>query len=181
MEQSRERIIVLENDAAVRDGLIESLRRAGYDAVTFATLAEGLEAARQSGADLLLLDAGACSPDSREVIASVRGSAATAGLRLILLVGAAAADRAAALDIGADDAISRPWDSEELVSRVRAQVRIRRAENDLREKARIAEEGQQIAHTAFEALAVTEKMASDATSLDRRLKIGVTAAFGARR
>jgi DNA-binding response OmpR family regulator/S1-C subfamily serine protease len=179
MEQSRERIIVLENDAAVRDGLVQSLRAAGYDAMMFATLAEGLEAVRRSGADLLLLDAGACSPGAREVIASVRGSAATAGLRVILLVGAAAADRAAALDIGADDAISRPWDSEELVSRVRAQVRIRRAENDLREKARIAEEGQQIAHTAFEALAVTEKMASDATSLDRRLKIGVTAAFGA--
>lgn len=179
MEQSRERIIVLESDAAVRDGLIQSLRGAGYDAGAFATLAEALEATRQSGADLLLLDAGACSPDSREVVASVRGSAATAGLRVILLVGAAAADRAAALDIGADDAISRPWDSEELVSRVRAQVRIRRAENDLRAKARIAEEGQQIAHTAFEALAVTEKMASDATSLDRRLKIGVTAAFGA--
>ena len=47
---------------------------------------------------------------------------------------------------------------------------------------RIAEEGQQIAHTAFEALAVTEKMTSDAFSLDRGLKIGVGAAFcGCRR
>jgi DNA-binding response OmpR family regulator/S1-C subfamily serine protease len=179
MEQSRNRVIALENDVAVRDGLIQSLRAAGYDAVTFATLAEGLDAARQSGADLLLLDAGACSPGAREAIASVRGSAATEGLRVILLVGATAAERAAALDIGADDAISRPWDSQELVSRVRAQLRVRRIENELREKSRIAQEGQQIAHTAFEALAVTEKMASDATSLDRRLKIGVGAAFGA--
>ena len=39
------------------------------------------------------------------------------------------------------------------------------------------EEGQQIAHTAFEALAVTEKMTSDAFSLDRRLKIGFASVF----
>lgn len=179
MEESREKIIVLESDEAERGRLIELLRSAGYDAETCASLEEALEAARRSGADLLLLDAGACSPDSREVIASVRGSAATAALRVILLVGAAAVDRASALDIGADDAISRPWDAGELVSRVRVQLRVRRAGKDLREKARIAEEGQQIAHTAFEALAVTEKMASDANSLDRRLKIGVAAAFGA--
>jgi S1-C subfamily serine protease len=42
---------------------------------------------------------------------------------------------------------------------------------------RIAEEGQQIAHTAFEALAVTEKMTSDAFLLDRRLKVGLAAVF----
>jgi S1-C subfamily serine protease len=41
----------------------------------------------------------------------------------------------------------------------------------------LAEEGQKIAHTAFDALAVTEKMAQDASSLDRRLKIGVSAVF----
>ncbi len=52
---------------------------------------------------------------------------------------------------------------------------MQRAENELREKMRIAEEGQQIAHTAFEALAVTEKMTSDAFSLDRRLKTGFAA------
>jgi DNA-binding response OmpR family regulator/S1-C subfamily serine protease len=179
MEPPREKIVVLENDALAREGLSQSLREAGFDSLTFAALGEALEAARQSGTDLFLLDAGACSTGAREVIASLRGSAATEGVRVILLVGAPAAERAAALDIGADDAISRPWDRDELVSRVRAQLRARRAANDLREKARIAEEGQQIAHTAFEALAVTEKMASDATSLDRRLKIGVAAAFGA--
>jgi DNA-binding response OmpR family regulator/S1-C subfamily serine protease len=179
MEPAREKIIVLENDATAREGLIQSLREAGYDALTFATLTEGLEAVRQSGAGLLLLDASACSAGARETIASLRGSAATEGARVILLVGPGGFDRAAALDIGADDAISRPWERDELVSRVRTQLRVRRTEKDLREKARIAEEGQQIAHTAFEALAVTEKMTSDATSLDRRLKIGVAAAFGA--
>jgi S1-C subfamily serine protease len=62
-----------------------------------------------------------------------------------------------------------------LLARVRARLRVQRAENELREKMRIAEEGQQIAHTAFEALAVTEKMTSDAFSLDRKLKTGFAA------
>ena len=53
----------------------------------------------------------------------------------------------------------------------------RKAEDALRHEARIAQEGQQIAHTAFEALAVTEKMTSDAFSLDRRLKIGLASLF----
>lgn len=179
MEQPREKIIVLEGDAAARDSLAALLRSAGYATETFNAPSEALEAVRQSGADLFLLGAEACGQATREVIATLRGSAATEGVRIVLLVGPAAVERGAALDIGADDAISRPWDPGELASRVRAQLRVRRAESGLREKVRIAEEGQQIAHTAFEALAVTEKMANDATSLDRRLKIGVAAVFGA--
>jgi serine protease Do len=178
MEQPREKVIVLECDAATRASLLEALASAGYDAHTAATTAGAVEAARQTDADLVLLDASACGPSAREVITTMRGSAATESVRIVLLVGATPAERAAALDIGADDALSRPWDLEELLSRVRAQLRARRADKELREKTRIAEEGQQIAHTAFEALAVTEKMASDATSLDRKLKIGVAAAFG---
>lgn len=178
MEQRREKIIILENDATTRTRLSQALGEAGYDTVTVASIAEAMEVARDS-ADLLLLNAGACSPTAQEVIASVHGSEATDGIRILLLVGPTAADRAAALDIGADDVISRPWDSSELVAHVRTQLRVRRQGQELRRKTRIAEEGQQIAHTAFEALAVTEKMASEATSLDRRLKVGVAAAFAA--
>jgi len=117
------------------------------------------------------------APTARELLATIRGASATEGLRVILLVGPSAEDRAAALDLLADDAVSRPWDSQELLARVRAQLRVRRAEQRLRDKMRIADEGQQIAHTAFEALAVTEKMTSDAFTLDRRLKIGFAAVF----
>jgi DNA-binding response OmpR family regulator/S1-C subfamily serine protease len=178
MEESREKIIILENGASARARLTQTLNEAGYDAVAVATLAEGMELARDK-ADLLLLDAGACSPTAQEVIASVHGSEATDGIRVVLLVGPTVAERAAALDIGADDALSRPWHPSELVARVRTQLRVRRQEQELRRKTRIAEEGQQIAHTAFEALAVTEKMASEATTLGRRLKMGVAGAFAA--
>ena len=96
---------------------------------------------------------------------------------MIVLTGASAAERAAGLDLGADDAISRPWDTSELLARVRAQLRVRRADQQLLDKMHLAEEGQQIAHTAFDALAVTEKMASDAVSINRRLKMGLAGVF----
>jgi S1-C subfamily serine protease/DNA-binding NarL/FixJ family response regulator len=178
MDQLREKIIVQASDAATRASLQELLSGASYEVADFAASAEVLEALRTGGADLFVVDAGGnCAPN--EILAAIRGAAATEATRVIFLVGATAADRACALDLGADDAISLPYDDSEVLSRVRAQLRTLRTEKNLRDLSRIAEEGQQIAHTAFEALAVTEKMASDASSLGRNLKIGVSAAFGA--
>jgi DNA-binding response OmpR family regulator/S1-C subfamily serine protease len=177
MANARERIVVIESDAATRDALQTGMQAAGYDATPFATFQEGLDAIHATGADLLLLDSRMPDLNAREGLATIRGAVATEALRVILLVGSSAEERAAAIDLGADDAISRPFESSELLARVRAQLRAQRAEAALRAKARIAEEGQQIAHTAFEALAVTEKMTSDAFTLDRRLKIGFGAVF----
>jgi DNA-binding response OmpR family regulator/S1-C subfamily serine protease len=182
MNPTREKIVIIHSDAASAEHLRTIFEAAGYDAASFATNREGLDAIRHSGADLLVLDAGQREPDAhelnaRETIAAIRGTIATESVRVILIVGATANERAAALDMGADDALSKPFDPSELVARVRVQLRARRAEAELKQKVRLAEEGQQIAHTAFEALAVTEKMASDATTLDRRLKIGFVAVF----
>jgi DNA-binding response OmpR family regulator len=175
MVNSPEKIIILDADAHGREELRATLQSAGYDVSVFATTREGLDAIHQTGADLLLLDAAMQEPGAAEVLATIRGSAKTAAIRVLLLVSGGSEQRASALDLGANDAISRPFDSRELLARVRARLRVQRAENELREKMRIAEEGQQIAHTAFEALAVTEKMTSDAFSLDRKLKTGFAA------
>jgi DNA-binding response OmpR family regulator/S1-C subfamily serine protease len=180
--------VIVEADPAARDALQMVLHGAGYEVSACATAKEGLKAVRQREPDLLLLNslpatvskaepAEPTALHAHDVIAAIRGSAATEQVRVILLVGAMAEDRAAALDLGADDAVSWPFDPTELLARVRAQLRARRADNQLLARTRLAEEGQQIAQTAFQALAVTEKMASDATSLDRGLKIGVGAAF----
>lgn len=177
MDTASEKIIVVEADPTSGERLSAALQEAGYDVITLETAHEALQTARQGTPDLLIVDAGLHDPIARETLATIRGSSATAGLRVILLVGAGAEERAAGLNLGADDALSRPFDSGELVARVRAQLRARRAETQLLQKMRLAEEGQQIAHTAFEALAVTEKMANDAVSLDRRLKIGFVAVF----
>ncbi len=177
MANTRERIVILESDAATRAALEATMQNAGYDVTTFATAHDGLEAIHATGADLLLLDSRLPDASAREALATIRGSGATEAVRVILLVGAGANERATAIDLGADDALSRPWESSELLARVRSQFRVQRAGKQMRDKMRIAEEGQQMAHTAFEALAVTEKMTSDAFTLDRRLKIGFGAVF----
>ena len=176
MIDGREKIVVVEADAQTRDLLRAAMESGGYDVAAFGTAQEGLEAARQPGVDLMLLDAaadGVTSTGARQTIAAMRGSAKTECVRVILLTGRSADERAAGLDLGADDAVSRPFDAVELLARVRAQLRMQKIERELRAKMRLAEEGQQIAHTAFDALAVTEKMATNAVSLDRRLKMGV--------
>ncbi len=180
MNNSAEKIVIAEADPVARDALLLALGGAGYETSAFATVYEAVEATRHIGADLLLLDASpsaAGALGAHQAIAEIRGSSATEGVRVIVLVGPDAMERAAALDLGADEAISRPWDSAELFARVRTQLRGRRADRLLLEKVEIAEEGQKIAHTAFDALAVTEKMTKDAFTLDRRLKIGFSAVF----
>src|SRR5277367_1532757 len=175
MPNAPEKILILDPDPHSSEDLRAALQSAGYDVAVFATTREGLDAIHQTGADIVLLDAAAQEPGAGEVLATIRGSAKTAAMRVLLLVAGGSEQRASAMDLGANDAISRPYDSRELLARVRACLRVQRAENELREKMRIAEEGQQIAHTAFEALAVTEKMTSDAFSLDRKLKTGLAA------
>ncbi len=88
-----------------------------------------------------------------------------------------AAQRLRWLDLGADAVLSYPGDERELLAHVRAQLRQKRAMDDLVQKTRIAEESTEVAQTAFRALAVTEKMTRDAFSLDRILKIGVASLF----
>jgi DNA-binding response OmpR family regulator/S1-C subfamily serine protease len=177
MDTTRETIIALETDPATRDSLVTALTEAGFNASAFTTSHEVIEAVHQSSAELVLLDASILNQAAREILTAIRSSAASATVRAIFLVGPQPDERSAALDFGADDAISRPWDHAELLSRIRAQLRAQNVERELRRKMRIAEETQQFTNTAFEALAVTEKMSKDAFSLDRSLKVGFVSVF----
>jgi DNA-binding response OmpR family regulator/S1-C subfamily serine protease len=181
MNNTREKIVIVEADPIALETLRSALDTAGYDVAAFTSAVEALDAIHNAGANLLLMNAHARNvldadgPHPRETIATIRGSAATEMVGVILLVGSSIEERTEALNFGADDAISQPYDSSELLARVRNQLRMFRAQKQLREETRIAVEGQQIAHTAFEALAVTEKMAKDASSLDHKLKFGFAA------
>src|SRR5580704_10307926 len=121
-----EKIIALETDPGSRESLMAALAEAGYSARGFGTPHEALGSLRDAGADLVLVDAPVLDASAREILATIRSSAAATGVRVILLVGSRAEERAAALDLGADDAISRPWDQGELLSRIRLQLRTRR-------------------------------------------------------
>jgi DNA-binding response OmpR family regulator/S1-C subfamily serine protease len=175
LASKRESILVVEPDSASQQPIVELLRSAGYEVSATASADEGFDAVRNVGVDLLLLAADLGDLGCCQALSEIKGSAATAGTRVILLTPGGGRERARGLDLGADDVLSPPWEGAELLARVRTQLRAKQALADAEEKVRIAEQGQEIAHTAFQALAVTEKMTRDAFSLGRVLKIGVSA------
>jgi DNA-binding response OmpR family regulator/S1-C subfamily serine protease len=177
MDSFPEKIAIVETDAVLREELRRAVEASGYEVVCFASAREATDAWKQSGAGMLLLDVTGGHENLLDALAAIRGNSATAAIRLISLVGPDTNERTAAIEAGANDAISRPWDASEVVARVREQCRARHKEQKLRERTRVAEEGQQVAYTAFDAVAVTEKMTKDASALDRRLTIGIATLF----
>lgn len=173
MPAKRENILIVEPDATSRQLLLDLLRSAGYDVLSAPTQQDGFTIVQNGGVDLFLLSADLSDLQCCDALAEIKGLAATATTRVILLTRAGGAERARGLDLGADDVLSPQWEAAELLARVRAQLRGKRAHEELQEKARLAAEGQEIAQTAFQTLAVTEKLTRDAFTLDRALKIGV--------
>jgi DNA-binding response OmpR family regulator/S1-C subfamily serine protease len=170
-------ILIVDPDSASRGVLEELVRSAGYDVAVSSSQAEGFKFVQDSSIDLLILSADLADIQCCDALAEVKGNASTAGTRVILLTMGGGPERARGLELGADEVLTSPWDAAELLARVRVQLREKHAFDELLEKTRIADEGREMAQTAFQALAVTEKMTRDAFSLGRALKIGVSALF----
>lgn len=175
MSTRRENILIVEPDETLRQKLLEMLRSAGYEASSAPTQEDGFRVVQSGTVDVFLLSANLADVLCCNSVSEIKGLGTTSNTRVILFTHGGGAERARGLDLGADDVITPPWEPAELLARVRVQLRERHAFEDLQLKTRIAEEGQEIAHTAFQALAVTEKMTRDAFSLGRALKIGVSA------
>jgi serine protease Do len=178
LPSKRESILIIDPDPTARRLLEELLRPAGYEVASSSSQGEGFQFVRDASVDLLILSADITDIQCCDALEEVKGNAATAGTRVILLTRGGGAERARGLDLGADEALSLPWEPAELLAQVRVQFREKRALDELHEKTRIADEGREVAQTAFQALAVTEKMTRDAFSLERGLKVGVAALFG---
>jgi DNA-binding response OmpR family regulator/S1-C subfamily serine protease len=159
-----------------RDVLGQLLAEAGFALTTADSNEDAFHKLQGTPPDILLLSAAAGSGSCNEAIAVARSK--NPDTRIVVLSAGGAADRARALDLGADDVVPVPWTESELLARLRAQLRQKSAVDKLEEKTRIAEESFGVAQTAFQALAVTEKMTRDAFSLERILKIGVSALLG---
>ncbi|HKW57893.1 MAG TPA: trypsin-like peptidase domain-containing protein [Candidatus Acidoferrum sp.] len=175
MPSTREKILVVNPDEVQRQHLIEVFRSAGHEVAAAGSQEEGFRIVQGGDVAVFLLAADLADMLCCNSLTEIKGLGATANTRVILLARGGGSERARALDLGADDVMTPPWDSAELLARVRVQLREKRAVEDLQLKSKLAEEGQEIAHTAFQALAVTEKMTRDASALDRALKIGVSA------
>jgi DNA-binding response OmpR family regulator len=175
---TQENVLLVAADPAVREALGSLLEGAGYKLTALESAENAVAILRERGFDALVLADGIPDAGIHGVLTSIQDSAENAKPRVLLLTRSNPTERALWLDQGADDVLSTPGEDQELLARVRAQLRQKRAMGELERKVRNAEESYQVAQTAFQALAITEKMTKDAFSLERILKIGVSALFG---
>ena len=118
------RILVVEDDPAVRNSLSRALRLEGYEAELHEEGATAIRSLQVSAPDAILLDLQLPDVDGVEICRRVR---ATGDRTPILMVTArdAVDDRVAGLDAGADDYLVKPFDLAELFARLRALLRRR--------------------------------------------------------
>jgi two-component system KDP operon response regulator KdpE len=114
-------ILVVDDDAAIRDSLSKELRASGYATATGSDGREGVAVFETRAPDLVLTDLAMPRFDGFELIAAIRAASRTP--IVVLSVRGADADKVRALDLGADDFVTKPFSVAELLARVRAQLR----------------------------------------------------------
>jgi len=127
-----ERILVVDDDPDIVQFVRANLEVEGYTVRTATSGTEGLEQAFAEVPDLVLLDVSMPDVDGLEVLRRLQVSPATANVAVVLLTARAhSADRVHGLELGADDYVTKPFDIEELVARMRAVLRRSKAMRDL--------------------------------------------------
>ncbi len=120
-EHGNLRILVVDDEKAIRSFLKTSLSSYGYSVFEAATGKKALEEMADFHPDAIILDLGLPDIDGREVITRVRKRMKTP--IIILSVRDDAAEKISALDAGADDYLTKPFSTEELLARLRAVMR----------------------------------------------------------
>src|SRR5690242_15258608 len=103
----QKRILTVEDDAAIRRGIVDALRYAGYVPLEAADGHTGLDMAVRLDYDLLLLDLVLPGPGGLDILREVRVTRPTLGV-IILTARGEEADRVAGLRQGADDYVVKP-------------------------------------------------------------------------
>jgi two-component system response regulator RegX3 len=117
------RILLVEDEESYRDPLAYLLTREGYEVVAAATGIEALEAFDDGGADLVLLDLMLPGLSGTEVCRQIRRVSDVPVIMLTAKDGEI--DKVVGLELGADDYVTKPYSSRELLARVRAVLRRR--------------------------------------------------------
>ena len=123
--------MIVDDEPQIRVLLKATLGRAGYAIAEASNAREALNAKAIDKPDLILLDLGLPDRDGLELIGALRGEPRSA----LIVVSARdqTEQKVAALDLGADDYVTKPFDTEELLARVRASLRQRLASESERQ------------------------------------------------
>jgi DNA-binding response OmpR family regulator len=116
------RILVVEDDSAIRRGIVDALTFAGYETLQAGNGTEGQRLALASTFDLLLLDVVLPGTGGFEILKAVRTARPTLPVILLTARGEEA-DRVNGLRLGADDYVVKPFSVRELLARVEAVLR----------------------------------------------------------
>ena len=117
-------IYILEDDASIRELLLYSLEKTGNEAMGFSRPSELYAALDEDIPDVLLLDIMLPEEDGISILAKLRKKAETKKLPIIMLSARADEfDKVTALDLGADDYVTKPFGVMELLARIKALMR----------------------------------------------------------
>ena len=119
------RILIVDDDPAIREVVRFALSRAGFETLEAADGAAGLAAAREALPDLVVLDVMLPEMDGTAMCRALRASGGPAAAIPVLFLSSRddEVDRVVGLEIGGDDYLTKPFSPRELVARVRAVLR----------------------------------------------------------
>jgi len=127
------RILVIEDDAAIRSGLRDALRSEGYDVLEAADGPAGLRAGLEEDPDLIVLDLMLPGLDGYDVLKRLRADAVATPV-LVLTARGLERDKVKGLEVGADDYVVKPFGVPELLARIAARLRAWDRERGLEEE-----------------------------------------------
>lgn len=113
-------ILIVDDEIAIRRLVRGAIERGGFTADEAADAAEALKLAHRPGCELVLLDLGLPDRDGIELIPFLK---ALDRIVIVLTARDAISEKVAALDLGADDYVVKPFDTDELLARVRVALR----------------------------------------------------------
>ncbi len=123
------KILIVEDDEAIRRGLADALRFGGYEPLEAGTFQDAMKSAVRSPCDLMLLDLVLPGGDGLTVLAEARMARPTLPVIIVTSRGQEE-ERVAGLKLGADDYVVKPYSVKEILARVEAVLR-RSAERPL--------------------------------------------------
>lgn len=128
MNSNKYRILLVEDELSIRSFIKTILETSGYQVVVAGTCQQGIMMVSSHVPDLIILDLGLPDRDGLELIQTIRRSS---GIPILVLSARSMEqDKVEALDLGANDYVTKPFGTGELMARVRAALRARRMGND---------------------------------------------------
>ena len=132
------KVLVVESNEVLNAALATLLGDSGYQVST--DYRGGMKAVLAFEPDLVILGADPPQLDCCDLLSEIKGSRHTRHIRVVMLVHGTSAERTRGLDLGADDALSLPFDPAELLSRIRMQLRGKQEEDELGKRIHTVEE-----------------------------------------